>query len=231
MSATVHGGRSGGACGVAAPLVVVAGSMGGLPALTELVEGLIECVRLPITIVQHRPMNGTEDRLARILARRTTLPVRSAEQSMSATVGGITVIPGGLEAAIDSRRCYQLSYPASRHRADPLFTSAAGAMGSDVIGVILSGRLDDGREGVRHIKRHGGRVIAQDPDTAIAPEMPAHAIATGCVDFVLPAARIPAALVAMTVAPGGSRLLQVPTPPWARFFTPDDRPGRHSARR
>lgn len=40
------------------------------------------------------------------------------------------------------------------------------------------------------IKRHGGRVLAQDPATARAGRMPSSAIATGCVDFVLPLRRL-----------------------------------------
>lgn len=192
--------------------------MGGIPTLYEMVHGLIDCVSLPITIVQHRPLGETPDRLVRMLARRTALPVRCAEQGMAAMESGITVIPGGWTATIDLEGCYRFSEPAGRHRADPLFTSAAASMGSQVIGVVLTGRLDDGREGVRQIKRNGGRVLAEDPATAIAPEMPSHAIATGCVDFVLPAARIGAALVALTVAPGGADLFEVPTPPWARLY-------------
>jgi two-component system chemotaxis response regulator CheB len=47
--------------------------------------------------------------------------------------------------------------------------------------------------------------------------MPSNAIATGCVDFVLPLERIAAALVALTMAPGGAELLAVPTPSWAQL--------------
>jgi two-component system chemotaxis response regulator CheB len=64
--------------------------------------------------------------------------------------------------------------------------------------------LHDGARGVRLVKRHGGRVLAQDPATARAGSMPSSAIATGCVDFVLPPHRLAAALVALTMAPGGA---------------------------
>jgi two-component system chemotaxis response regulator CheB len=65
------------------------------------------------------------------------------------------------------------------------------------------------------VKRHGGRVLAQDPATARAASMPSSAIATGCVDFVLPPHRLAAALTALTMAPGGASLLAVPVPHWA----------------
>lgn len=77
--------------------------------------------------------------------------------------------------------------------------------------------LYDGTRGVRAIKRNGGRVLVQDPSTARAASMPSSAIATGCVDFVLPLARIGPALIALTMAPGGADLLAVPTPSWARL--------------
>jgi two-component system chemotaxis response regulator CheB len=81
--------------------------------------------------------------------------------------------------------------------------------------VILTGRLADGANGCRAVKRNGGRVLVQDPATAEASSMPAHAIATGCVDFVLPPDRLASAVLALTTAPGGAELLTVPVPPWA----------------
>ena len=79
------------------------------------------------------------------------------------------------------------------------------------------GMLHDGAEGVRAVKRYGGRVIAQDPATACAPGMPAAAIATGCTDFVLSPERIPYALITLAMAPGGAELFSVPLPHWAKI--------------
>lgn len=189
--------------------------MGGVQTLYEVVEGLIDSVLLPIVVIQHRPLSQTPDRLTGLLQRRTALPVRTAAHGMSVWTGGITVIPGGWAATIDAEGCYRLARPCDRHRADALFASAAKVVGQRAIGVVLTGRLNDGQQGVREIKRRGGRVLVQDPTTAIAAEMPNNAIATGCVDFVLPSRRIGAALVALTVAPGGAELLAVTTPPWA----------------
>jgi two-component system chemotaxis response regulator CheB len=96
-----------------------------------------------------------------------------------------------------------------------LFRSAAEVSGPRLIGVVLSGMRRDGAQGVQAVRRHGGRVLAQDPATAAAPEMPAAAIATGCVDFVLPPERIASALVALTMAPGAAEFLRVAPPSWA----------------
>jgi two-component system chemotaxis response regulator CheB len=82
---------------------------------------------------------------------------------------------------------------------------------------VLTGRLSDGSEGVRAVKRHGGRVLVQEPETARASSMPSSSIATGCVDFVLPAEKMGQALIALTMAPGGADLLRVAAASWARL--------------
>jgi CheB methylesterase len=79
--------------------------------------------------------------------------------------------------------------------------------------------LDDTAAGVRDLKRHGGRTIVEDPATALAAGMPSAALATGCVDMVMPLARIPHALIALTTAPGAADLSRVPPAPWANLAT------------
>jgi two-component system chemotaxis response regulator CheB len=196
--------------------VVVVASLGGLPVLRTLLEGLPAAFPVPVLIVSHRPPS-THDHLALILARQTCLPVRTGTEGLAEWGADITVIPGGASATIDGQRRLALR-PAtgSDMGGDALLAStAAAARPGYVIGVILSGMLADGARGVRPVKRHGGRVLAQDPATARAGSMPSSAIATGCVDFVLPPHRLAAALVALTMAPGGASLLAVPVPHWA----------------
>jgi two-component system chemotaxis response regulator CheB len=81
----------------------------------------------------------------------------------------------------------------NRHRPsiDALFRSAAKALGSRVIGVVLSGYLDDGSAGLYSIKRAGGLAIVQDPKDALVSSMPENAIAATQVDYICPATEIP----------------------------------------
>jgi two-component system chemotaxis response regulator CheB len=80
---------------------------------------------------------------------------------------------------------------------DPLFRSAAREYRGRVIGVVLTGTLDDGTAGIAAVKQAGGITIAQDPEEAFAPGMPRSAIATGFVDHVLPLRDIPLLLTAL----------------------------------
>lgn len=74
---------------------------------------------------------------------------------------------------------------------DPLFRSAAVALGKDAVGIILSGTGEDGTDGLQAIKRAGGLAIVQDPDEAMFGEMPASAACHVDVDHVLPLDKIP----------------------------------------
>jgi two-component system chemotaxis response regulator CheB len=186
--------------------------------MSALVAGLPPTFPIPVLVAQHRPGSADPGRLPWLLGRRAALPVRSARPGMAASAPGVTLIPGGRAAVVDPAG--QLRLAVSREPAgDALLASAAEtASHGAVIAVVLSGMLrGGGAEGVRAVKRHGGRVLAQDPATAEAPGMPASAIATGCVDFVLAPDRLAIALVALAMAPGGAELLTVPLPHWAKI--------------
>ncbi len=197
--------------------VVVVASLGGLPVLNTLLSGLPSAFSVPVLVISHRP-HRAHDALAAVLQKQTSLPVRTGVHGLSTWGPGVTVIPGGTAASLDCQRQLVLEpITGPRHLCgDTLLAGAArAARPGHAIGVILSGMLHDGTEGIRLIKRNGGRVLAQDPATACAGSMPSSAIATGCVDFVLPPHRLAAALIALTMAPGGASLLAVAAPHWA----------------
>lgn len=204
-------------------LVVVIASLGGLSPISALLAGLPASFPIPLLVMQHRHASERHDGLAWLLADRTVLPVRSAGQGGSAHNRGVTVIPPGSAAAVDAGGYLRLRPRAGqagpgRADGDALLASAAAASANGtVIAVVLSGRMQDGTDGIRAVKRHGGRILAQDPATARAPSMPASAIATGCADFILPPELLPAALISLAMAPGGAQLLTVPIPHWAKL--------------
>jgi two-component system chemotaxis response regulator CheB len=196
-------------------LIVLVGSLGGLAAVSTILTTLPGEFPVPLLVVQHGPRSTDPHRLTRLLDNVTCLPVRTARPGLDIDAPGVTVIPGGVTATVDEAHRVCLIDGDGLAAGDSLLRSVAAAVGPAAIGVVLTGMLRDGAQGVRAIKRHGGRVLVQDPATARASGMPSSAIATGCVDLVLPIYRIAPALIALTMAPGAADLLIVPTPPWA----------------
>jgi two-component system chemotaxis response regulator CheB len=202
-------------------LVVLAGSLGGMSAMAEILAGLPPSFGTPLLFVQHRRHTADDALHRRLLQRWTKLPVRLAAPGADVE-SGVTLMPTGCLPTVDAAlrfRLRPLDAGAARFEpANALFSSAAAAVGAGAIGVVLSGMQYDASDGARAIKSAGGRALAQDPASALARSMPNSAIATGCVDHVLPANRIAAALVSLTMARGAAELFTVPPPPWAQML-------------
>jgi two-component system chemotaxis response regulator CheB len=212
MSGGEHGGRSRSPFDV----VVITASLGGPAAIGQVLAGLPADFPAPVLVVQHRAP-GPEDAFVPAVARRAPLPVRAAIDGQPLTTSGITILPGRHTAIIDPAGALQLRPHPDFRVADPLIASVAEHCSGRALCVVLTGRLDDGAAGARALKRRGGRTIAQEPADAQAPDMPLAALATGCVDLVLPLAAVPHALIALTMAPGAAALFRVPPPPWANL--------------
>jgi two-component system chemotaxis response regulator CheB len=202
-------------------LVVAVASFGGFAAARSILGALPATFDVPFLLVQHRAPGSDDEQYAHLLKARTSLPVRVARPGMTAAVPGVTLMPADATVRLGISRQFGVGEPTALHdrsgAGDALFAAAAAVAGPATIGVVLTGRLCDGTEGARAVKRAGGRVLAQDPAGASAGSMPLNAVATGCVDFVLPLEGIAPALVALTMAPGAADLFAVPTPPWAQL--------------
>jgi two-component system chemotaxis response regulator CheB len=195
--------------------VALAASTGGLAAVSTVLGALPADFPAAVIVVLHRA-TGWGDGIAAFLARRTALEVTTIDGNTPLRPGTVYVCPPDRQSLAETGPGLVLGLQ-QRCRADELFTSLADVLGSRALGVVLTGRLDDGAEGARAIKGRGGRVIAQDPATAAQLGMPSAAISTGCVDWVLPLDRIAHALVSLVMWPGAAELLRVPSPPWARI--------------
>jgi two-component system chemotaxis response regulator CheB len=199
-------------------VVTLVASLGGLAAITEVLRGLPEDFPARILITQHGRRDGHPGRLPRLLQTVTALPVEIATTGSRLTGGpGVMVVPNGHAATVNPDRTLTLTDINRQRCADVLLTSLAPVFRSAAIAVVLTGMLDDGAQGVRAVKRNGGRVLVQEPATARAAGMPSAALATGCVDFALPLDRIAHALVTFVMAPGGAEVFTVPTPAWVRL--------------
>jgi two-component system, chemotaxis family, protein-glutamate methylesterase/glutaminase len=201
--------------GGAFDLVVVAASQGGLAVYRHLLAALPPEFPAAVVVLLHRPP-AAPDRLPELLGRQTSLPVRSAMAGEQPQGGTVYVAPTDRQLLIGTDGGFAVAEVAGRLAlADPLLGSAAAAYGDRMIAVVASGRLTDGAGGARAVKRAGGRVLVQDQASAECFAMPAAAIATGCVDFVLPVATIAPALITLVMARGAAAWLRVPVPSWA----------------
>jgi two-component system chemotaxis response regulator CheB len=178
-------------------IIVIGASAGGVEALRNLVRKLPGDLPASIFITLHVPP-GSRSLLPRILDRAGPLPVRHAQHGEPIEAGRVYVAPPGRHLLIEPGRV-TLSHGPRENRwrpaVDPLFRTAAHAYGSRVVGVVLSGVLDDGTVGLLAIKRRGGVAIVQDPDDALFPGMPGSALASVDVDYRLALREIPELLV------------------------------------
>jgi two-component system chemotaxis response regulator CheB len=177
-------------------LIVVGTSLGGLAALTTLLNALPRGFGAPLAIVQHRT-KSTDDALLRLLAAQSPVPVVEPDDKDPIEPGQVYLAPPDYHLLIE-RENFALSTGVSRNFARPsidvLFESAADALGSEVTGVILTGSNHDGAAGSRSIKARGGRVLVEDPASAHCGTMPSATIAATEVDAVLPLAELCARL-------------------------------------
>ncbi len=178
-------------------LVVVGCSAGGLSALHVLLGGLSRPLPVPMVVVCH---SGSEDMrtFCELLASRSGLPVQEAEERQLPAPGGIYVAPAGYHLLLERDGRFALSVDPrvafSRPSIDVLFESAAEVWRGHVLAVLLTGANSDGAEGCVRIRRQGGTLIVQDPDTAQVPMMPAAALELAGADYCLPLPQIPSLL-------------------------------------
>ncbi len=148
--------------------------------------------------------------LPNIVARTASLPSQYPADGARIEPGRIYLAPPDYHLLVKNGSVRVLRGPKeNRHRPaiDPLFRTAARAYGSRVIGVLLSGVMDDGTAGLHAIKHRGGIAIVQEPKEAAYSQMPSSAIAHVDVDYVLPAAEIAPMLMRLVGEPAA------PSPP------------------
>lgn len=169
-------------------IVVIGTSAGGVTALSTLVEGLPADLDAAVFIVMHiPPERGSQ--LHEILAKRTALPVSSARDGEPIQAGRIVVASADRHLMVELDRIRVTRGPKesrARPAVDVLFRSAAAAHGPRVIGVVLTGALDDGTAGLWAIKDRGGIALVQEPESAEHASMPDSALRHVDVDRSLP---------------------------------------------
>ena len=168
------------------PVVCVGGSAGGLDAYIRLLQNLPTDLGVAIVIVNHITKMPTL--LHEVLPSHTSMPVELITESLLIKPNCVFIIPANrdLHVADGQFRLRPISKPRGWPDVITVFLrSLTEHWDGKLIAVIVSGYDGDGADALCGIKEVGGITIAQKLDTAIQPDMPETAIASGCIDFVL----------------------------------------------
>jgi two-component system chemotaxis response regulator CheB len=178
-------------------IIVLGASSGGFDAIKQVVAGLPPNFDAALFIVWHMSPDTTGI-LPDVLNKLGPLPAANAKDFDEIRMGHIYIAPPDRHLLLESNFVRVTKGPKEnrfRPAVDPLFRSAAYTFGERVIGVVLSGALDDGTSGLWIIKERGGIAIVQDPKEATASGMPFNALREVKVDYILPVAQIGPMLV------------------------------------
>ncbi len=191
-------------------IIVIGASAGGVEALCQLVRDLPPDLPAAIFVVLHIPPQGTSV-LPNILNRCRhkryqdgSLQAAHAKNGEAIEHGRIYIAPPDHHLLLKDGYIRLARGPkenSHRPAVDPLFRTAAQVYGSRVVGVVLSGALDDGTAGLVAVKQQGGVAVVQDPDEALYSGMPSSAVENVDVDHILRVADIATLLVDLAYKP------------------------------
>jgi len=185
-------------------LFVIGSSAGGMDALTRLLAQLPADFPAPIFVVNHMAANGHIEVLCRALNDSGTLRCTVAEDGETFASGRIYLAPADHHLLVVKGKMRVTKGPRenrSRPGIDPLFRSAAVAYRSKVVGVVLTGYLDDGTAGLEAIQRCGGVCVVQDPADAAYPDMPQNALNRVKVDYTVTLEQMGALFTTLALRP------------------------------
>jgi two-component system chemotaxis response regulator CheB len=167
-------------------IIVIGASAGGLNAVIELVCQLPDMMNAAVFIVLHLSKAAIGDMLVTKIQKKTSLPCILAEDQKEIEPGHIYVGPPDVHLIVKEDEMTLGRGPAEnrfRPSIDVLFRSAAVSHRERVIGIVLSGLLNDGTIGMNAIKKCGGYCIVQDPNEAEYPDMPLAVLENMEVDY------------------------------------------------
>lgn len=169
-------------------LIIIGGSAGSIDVLLHVLPGVDRNLKTPVVIVTHRGQTE-HSLLADLLASRTQKRIKEIEDKEKLEPGWIYVAPGDyhllfekdFHCSLDTSE--KVNY--SRPSIDVAFQSAADVYGKNVTAILLSGANNDGTDGLNAVKKAGGKVIIQRPDSAKVPYMVKYALEHAEPDLVL----------------------------------------------
>lgn len=188
-------------------IVVIGASAGGVEALLALVTTLPADFPAPIFVVQHIGADSPSV-LPQLLSAVSALPAKHPQDGELIQPGIIYVARPDHHLLLEDDHILVTRGPKEnrfRPAIDALFRSAAYTYGPRVIGIVLTGYLNDGTSGLWWVQRLGGLAVVQDPHDAQMPDMPANALEYVAADHVVPLRELTALLVRLVIEPAPAR--------------------------
>jgi two-component system CheB/CheR fusion protein len=176
----------------------IGGSAGSIPAFQTFFRNVPADSGIAYVVILHLSPEY-ESHLAEVLQSATSMPVTQVVDAVQVVPNHVYVIPPNRSLAMQDGMLVASEVTSFEERRAPIdifFRTLADTHDARAVCVILSGTGSDGSMGLRRIKEYDGLVLVQDPEESEFAEMPRNSIATGLVDFVLPAAAMPNRLLA-----------------------------------
>lgn len=187
-------------------VIVIGTSAGGLKALGVILGALPADINAALFIVQHIAADKPSI-LPKILTDVSSFPASHPVDGEELQKGRIYVAPPDHHLLVTQGSIRVVRGPQEnrfRPAIDALFRSAACAYGARVVGVVLTGYLDDGTVGLQAVKKRGGVAIVQDPQEAEYPSMAKSALRYVKVDYCVPLVEISDLLVRLSHEPANN---------------------------
>src|SRR6478672_9529120 len=175
-----------------AAVVGLGASAGGIAPLQQFFGDMNPDTGLAFVVVMHLSPEF-ESQLAAVIQQKTSMPVTQVSEPVKVRPNNVYVIPPNHQLTFEDSTLHLVPPQQGigrRVTIDLFFRTLAQAYGQRAVCIILSGTDSDGVIGLKHIRAQGGLTIAQDPDEAEHDSMPATAISTGMVDWVMPVAKM-----------------------------------------
>jgi two-component system chemotaxis response regulator CheB len=183
-----------------AGVVVIGGSAGSISVLKTIAGSLSADLPAAVLVVVHLDRHSPSV-LDEILRRVSDLPCAFARDGEKLAAGHLYIAPPDRHLIVQDGRARVIYGPRQNHTRpaiDPLFHAAADVYGPRAIGVVLSGLLDNGAQGLVAIKERGGTTVVQSPEDAAYPAMPQSALRYAEVDYVAQGSEIAEVLMKLT---------------------------------
>jgi Chemotaxis response regulator containing a CheY-like receiver domain and a methylesterase domain len=170
-------------------IILIGGSAGSLNGVLSILPELTGSLPFAVIIVLHRKP-ASENILVHLLAAKTRLVVKEAEEKEPILPGHVYIAPADYHLLVEKEYSFSLDVSEKIHYSRPsidvTFESAAEAFGPNALALLLSGANIDGAAGMQKIKACGGICMVQEPGSAEVGVMPQQAIDTVAVDKILP---------------------------------------------